>query len=88
VDFRSDIFAIGVLAYEMFAGRHPFRRATMVETQAALIREPAPALDDNHPLVPSGTVDVIFRCLEKDPGDRFGSVEELSDVLGCCENGS
>jgi serine/threonine protein kinase len=78
-DRCSDIFSFGVLLYEMVSGRHPFRRTTGVETQAAILREEPVALSGlGHP---EPLERVILRCLEKRPEDRFHSAHDLALAL-------
>jgi serine/threonine protein kinase len=78
-DHRSDIFSFGVLLYEMVSGRHPFRRTTGVETQAAILREEPRAL--NGLALPEALERVMLRCLEKRPEDRFHSAHDLALAL-------
>jgi eukaryotic-like serine/threonine-protein kinase len=85
-DERVDIFAIGMILYEMIGGRHPFQRKSVVETLTAILREPPT------PVPPGGKVPLaverlVLHCLEKDPGDRFqtaaraGMKEEALELL-------
>jgi WD40 repeat protein len=78
-DHRSDIFSFGVLLYEMVSGRHPFRRTTGVETQAAILREEPLALSGLG--LPEALERVMLRCLEKRPEDRFHSAHDLALAL-------
>lgn len=78
VDFRSDQFSLGMILQEMASGRHPFRRATPVETLAAILKdepEPLPAA------LPEPLAWIIERCLEKNPSDRYGSTSDLAHDL-------
>ena len=77
VDFRTDQFSLGVMLYEMAAGRRPFEHATDAETTAAILRDaPAPLTD-----VPQPLLWIIERCLAKNPLDRYGSTRELAREL-------
>jgi WD40 repeat protein len=78
-DHRSDIFSFGVVLYEMVSGRHPFRRTTGVETQAAILREEPLALSGLR--LPEALERVMLRCLEKRPEDRFHSAHDLALAL-------
>jgi hypothetical protein len=77
---RSDIFALGVILYEMLAGRHPFTRPTVVETLTAVLRDEPPPLAAGA-AVPAGIERAIDRCLQKRPADRPASAGDLAFVL-------
>jgi eukaryotic-like serine/threonine-protein kinase len=81
VDFRSDQFALGLVLYEMLAGRRAFVRSTAVETLSAIIREEPVPLSSLCPGIPEGVERVIARCLAKRPEDRFESTRELVVAL-------
>ena len=80
-DPRSDVFSIGVLAFELLADEHPFRRGSPVETQAAVIRSAEKSLCDCEPLVSAEAAAVIHRALAKDPDHRFHDGEALASAL-------
>jgi serine/threonine-protein kinase len=81
VDFRSDQFSFGLIAYEMLAGRRAFSRPTAVQTLAAIIgEEPAPLASIRSDTPPALDA-VIARCLAKRPEDRFASTRELVVAL-------
>ena len=78
---RSDLFALGVVLYEMLAGAHPFRRRTLTDTVAAILREDPPSLDTAVPGLPSGIAKIVERCLDKHPTDRPASARDLGLFL-------
>jgi len=80
-DHRSDIFAFGVILYEMLAGRAAFRRETGAETMTAILKEDPPELSDTHPGVSPAVERVVDYCLEKDPAARFQSARDLGFAL-------
>jgi len=79
-DPRADLFAFGVILYEVLAGRRPFRAETNAEVMTAILHsEPAafdPALE-----VPDAVDRVIRRCLEKSPAERIQSARDLAFQL-------
>jgi serine/threonine protein kinase len=81
VDSRSDIFAFGVLLYEMLTGRHPFRRDTMIETVGAIRSEEPEPLTSHAPALPPEAQRAVTRCLRKEPGKRWQSLTDLGAVL-------
>jgi serine/threonine protein kinase len=80
-DTRTDIFAFGVVMYEMLAGRRAFRCDTPAETMTAILREdPAEVSDPAHRISPA-LEKIVRRCLEKNPRQRFQSAMDLSFAL-------
>ncbi len=80
---QSDLFALGLILYELATGRHPFHRPDAPEFQsirAIQFADPAPLRDIN-PTLPTELESVIFRCLEKQPSARFASAAELREAL-------
>jgi eukaryotic-like serine/threonine-protein kinase len=79
VDHRIDIYAAGLLMYEMLAGQGPFTGLSMAEIMMAqLARSPAPLAKDD---VPPALAALVFQCLEKDPARRPQSAAEVLEVL-------
>jgi TolB-like protein/tRNA A-37 threonylcarbamoyl transferase component Bud32/Flp pilus assembly protein TadD len=75
---RSDIWALGVMLYEMASGRRPFRGSTSFELSAAILREtPSPI----SPALPPVLQSVIDKCLNKDPSQRYNSGGEVRAAL-------
>ncbi len=80
-DARSDIFAFGLVFYEMLTGRRAFQKATSAETMSAILNdEPAP-VSQTVPSVPPSLERVVSRCLEKKPEQRFQHASDLCFAL-------
>ncbi len=81
LDGRADLYAVGVLAYEMLTGQPPFTGTTpQAVLTAHLTRTPAPLQSLRPDLVPAFAA-AIMRCLEKDPSARWQSADELLSQL-------
>ena len=81
VDFRADIFAFGVLLFELATGWHPFTSATPVSTVARVLESTPPDLRQLAPACPTALEEIISRCLQKDPAQRYADTRELVDDL-------
>ena len=81
VDARSDIFALGVVLYEMLAGQRPFARGSKVETLNAILTETPPDLAGLQSLVPPALDRIVRHCLEKDPAQRFQSARDVAFAI-------
>jgi Tol biopolymer transport system component/uncharacterized membrane protein YphA (DoxX/SURF4 family) len=80
-DARSDIFAVGVVLYEMLTGKRAFRKATSAETMAAILNEDPPSVSQIAPSVPPGLQRIVNRCLAKNPAQRLQHVSDLEFAL-------
>ena len=81
VDARGDIWALGVILYELLAGAAPFIADSMPELVFKIVDGAPVPLLQLRPDVPSGLEAVIFRCLEKDRARRFQTVGDLAGAL-------
>jgi TolB-like protein/Tfp pilus assembly protein PilF len=77
-DARSDIFAFGSILHEMLSGRRAFERESQMETGAAILNDEPAELPAQ---VPAPLQGIVWRCLEKDPKDRFQSAADLAVEL-------
>ncbi len=78
---RSDQWSLGVVLYELLAGSEAFQAETITEVCAAVLeKEPRP-LAEVRPDLPQALIDVVARCMAKDPEQRFGDVAELAAAL-------
>jgi eukaryotic-like serine/threonine-protein kinase len=81
-DHRADIYAWGVMAWELLAGAHPFAgRETSHALVAAHVRDAPPPLSERRADVPPLLASLVMRCLEKDPAHRPASAAELLESL-------
>ena len=65
-DRRSDVFAFGILLYEMVSGINPFKRASIETTFAAILREPIATLHDRMPAIPPSVDALLLQLLAVD----------------------
>jgi formylglycine-generating enzyme required for sulfatase activity/dienelactone hydrolase len=87
-DPRTDIFSFGCVLYEMLAGQRAFKGATRADTLSAILKEDPQPLRDLREAVPPALQQVVERCLEKRPEDRFSSAPELALALEAVSAGT
>jgi len=81
IDRRADIYALGVLGYELLTGRPPFTGPNPQSVLAAQVSKAPTPVAELRPTVPPALAALIMRCLEKRPADRFQSTEEMLPLL-------
>jgi serine/threonine protein kinase len=77
-DARSDIFSVGAVLYEMLSGRRAFTGPTSADTLAALLTQDPPRISALSRRVPPALERVVRRCLERSPGERFQSAQDVA----------
>ncbi len=81
-DRRADIFALGVILYEMTAKRRPFQGKNAMTTLSQVMNQHPPRVETINSAAPRPLGDLIERCLVKDRNARLGSMEEVAERLG------
>jgi predicted Ser/Thr protein kinase len=81
VDYRTDLYALGVVLYQMLAGRVPYRGTTPHATLHAVIYEPPPPPRQINPSLPPALETVILRAVAKQPEQRFQRGADLASTL-------
>jgi serine/threonine-protein kinase len=76
-DHRADLYALGIVAYEMLTGTLPFEAKTPQQMIAAHMARPPMPLSDKRADLPPALTHIVMRCLEKDPDDRWQSADAL-----------
>jgi serine/threonine-protein kinase len=81
IDARTDIFSLGIVLYEMIAGRSPFTGATNHEVVAAILKEEPLPISNYYAQAPARLQEIITRSLAKDRDVRYQTIKELLDDL-------
>jgi serine/threonine protein kinase len=80
-DWRADLWALGVLAFQCLTGRLPFFHDAIGGLLTQILYEPIPSIREKNPALPKAVEDWWHRAAERDPEKRFQSAAEMSDAL-------
>ena len=81
IDGRADIYALGVILYEMLIGKQPYKADTPLGLALKHITEPVPRILEANPNLPNWMEKVISTAMAKDPDDRFSTAMELVETI-------
>lgn len=84
VDSRGDVYSLGAVAFFALTGRPPFEGTTVGKLLTAHLTQAAPRVSELRPEVPTELVEIVAKCLAKDPKDRYQSVRELEAAFAAC----
>ena len=87
VDARSDLFAMGIIIYELATGRSPFPGGSVAEVSSAILRDTPQPLNQIRPDLPPDLQRIVGRCLEKQAQDRTQSALDLGHELRRLQTG-
>ena len=80
-DHRSDIFAMGVILYQMATGQYPFERGSSADLASSILRDSPSSVDELRGGLPHHMARIIRQCLEKNPDKRLQSSKDLRNAL-------
>ena len=80
-DARADVFAFGVLIYELACGKHPFEAPSAVGMAARVLQSDVVPLENLCPALPMSVSSVVERCLKKSPAERYASAGDIAAAL-------
>lgn len=81
VDERADLYSLGIILYELFTGKVPFRGDSAIAVGFMQMKDPPQPPHEINPQIPPEIESIILKCLEKEPNARFGSVAQVKAAL-------
>ena len=81
MDRRSDVFSLGIVAWELLVGRRLFRGKQLLEIYKSIVHEDAPSLREVAPHIPPELADAVMCALQRDPANRFQDAASFADAL-------
>jgi len=81
IDFRSDIYALGIMIFELFAGKVPFQAETPIATIFKHLQDPPPLDGPAAAAIPASVVPVLAQCLAKEPDARYPTAGTVVEAL-------
>jgi serine/threonine-protein kinase len=81
VDVRTDIWSLGSILYEFLVGEGPFPGESPLAVLAAVVSDPTPSIRARRQDVPPDLEAIVYKCLQKDPNDRYRTIAEFAEVL-------
>jgi len=77
IDYRTDLWSLGAVLYEMLAGKPPYRADTQLSVMNAIVNDPPPKLRQVRPDLPAAAEAIVSRAMEKDPAKRYQSAADM-----------
>jgi len=84
--FKSDIYALGIMMYELVTGRLPFKGENAVEIALKQLKEPIPSVREEDKTIPQSVENIILKACAKNPKNRYENVREMYNDLCKCLN--